>query len=208
MPIEAVKIPQNVYIEDRIVGPLTLKQILIVGVGGGFSYAMFALLSKAYGAVPLPVMVMIWIPAVISAAFAFIKINDLSMLQLLLLTIERMNKPQIRTWSPRRGVIINIRTYAAPDQKEAKPTVVHKEVGKLTELSSMLDQPVMEMPEDEAPAPAPAQTASAETAHEELPASVRPVNPLRVKVSSLTGTNEPASAPSLMRDISPAPDHV
>ena len=40
MPIEPVKIPQNVYIEDRIVGPLTLRQTLIMAIGGGFSYAL------------------------------------------------------------------------------------------------------------------------------------------------------------------------
>mgnify|MGYP003346360286 CR=1 FL=1 len=63
MPIEPIKIPQNVYIEDRIVGPLTLKQVIIVTIGGGFSYALWAMLSKTYGAISIPIQVMVWLPA-------------------------------------------------------------------------------------------------------------------------------------------------
>ena len=35
------KIPQNVQIEDKIVGPLTLKQLGILGFGGATAYLPF-----------------------------------------------------------------------------------------------------------------------------------------------------------------------
>ena len=42
------KIPQNVRIEDKIVGPLTLKQLIILGVGGGITYAIYVALARVY----------------------------------------------------------------------------------------------------------------------------------------------------------------
>ena len=72
MPIEPVKIPQNVYIEDRIVGPLTLRQIIMIAVGGGFSYALYASIAKSYGPPNLIVTVLVWLPAILSAIFALV----------------------------------------------------------------------------------------------------------------------------------------
>ncbi len=141
MPIDPIKIPQNVYIEDRIVGPLTLRQVLMVTLGGGFSYAMWASVSKAYGVVALPIQIMVWIPAVISVAFAFVRVNDVSMTRLVLLFLERLNKPALRTWSPRRGLIINIRTFTAPT-KDTSDHSDKKNFTRIDELSALLDRNV------------------------------------------------------------------
>ena len=56
MAIEPVKIPQNVYVEDRIIGPVTLKQLAMVGIGMGISYAIFASVNKN-GTVGIPISV-------------------------------------------------------------------------------------------------------------------------------------------------------
>lgn len=140
MPIQPIKIPQNVYIEDRIIGPLTLRQIIVVCIGCGFSYALWASISKSYGYVGIPLTVMVWIPGALSALFAFVRVNDLSLLRICLLLLERFNKPSIRTWEPRRGISINIRTFSAPGrdarQRDAPVTEAPQ---KLEELSSMLD---------------------------------------------------------------------
>ena len=121
MPIEPVKIPQNVYVEDRIIGPVTLKQLIITGIGAGISYMLFATVTKA-GVTDLTVRVLTWIPAVIAAAFAFLKINDLSLFNIILLIIEGMNKPSVRTWSPHSGLSINV--------------ITHQSVKELTEIGA------------------------------------------------------------------------
>ena len=59
MPIEAVKIPQNVYVEDRIVGPITLRQLIITGIGAGIGYTFYALAAQA-GLTSIPVMIVCW----------------------------------------------------------------------------------------------------------------------------------------------------
>ncbi len=118
MPIEPVKIPQNVYVEDRIIGPITLKQLIIVGIGSGFSYAIYATVAKV---VPMsvPLTIILWSPAMVAAAFAFIKINDLSLFNIILLTVEHMSKPTTRVWCAHPGITINIVTR--PQKEKERP---------------------------------------------------------------------------------------
>ena len=77
--MQNVKIPQNVQIEDKLIGPLSLKQLILVGIGGGFSYTLFAAINKSVGYVPLTAHMVIWLPAIFSAAFALVRINDISL---------------------------------------------------------------------------------------------------------------------------------
>ena len=155
MPIEPVKIPQNVYIEDRIVGPLTLKQIIISMLGIGFSYAIWASIAKVQGYVPLPITIIVWIPGALAVIFSFVKINDLSLAHLLLLMVERMNKPQTRIYGPRRGLTVNSRSFNVPTANSKKVTGTKPQAaGEIGKLSAFLDQEGIrashqEQPEDE-----------------------------------------------------------
>lgn len=223
MPIEPIKIPQNVYIEDRIVGPLTLKQVIICALGGGFSYAMFVSISQAYGAIAIPLQILIWFPAALSVIFAFVRINDLSMMRLCLLLLERMNKPSTRTWAPRRGIIINVRTFhtVAEDKTARRPVVAEKKVQRLDELSDLLDLHTGNAP---VPPPIPAPVSDDELfsggepldTDEELMSGDnpnvirRPVDTTRISVSpavngqSVDGVAPVTGSVSIFRDISPA----
>jgi hypothetical protein len=190
MPIEPVKIPQNVYIEDRIVGPLTLKQIIISMLGIGFSYAIWASIQKVQGYVPLPITIIVWIPGVLAVIFSFVKINDLSLTHLLFLMVERVQKPQTRIYGPRRGISVNTLSFAAPNPNSR--TVVRKDeqpVGDISRLSAFLDQEgVRPMSREHGP-----EEDDRQYALEEAPAAAeqgssippRPVQKDRVKVSPL-----------------------
>ncbi|OGJ56809.1 hypothetical protein A2635_04440 [Candidatus Peribacteria bacterium RIFCSPHIGHO2_01_FULL_51_9] len=137
--MDPIKIPQNVYVEDRIIGPVTLRQIIICLIGGGFSYALFASLQKMYGSVGLPLAALVWTPGILAAAFAFVKVNDLSLFHLCTLFLERMSKPMTRAWSPRRGIVINFQIHAP---KEAEGPTVEKHAehkNGLEKLSTILD---------------------------------------------------------------------
>ncbi len=202
MPIEPIKIPQNVYIEDRIVGPLTLKQVLIVGIGGGFSYVLYGMLTQAYGALALPLTILVWSPTALAAIFAFVRINDISMFKLLLLTVEKLNKPTVRTWSPRRGIVINIRINS-PETKDLKHAtgMPAKEPSQIDELSSILDRAprahAVDTPEPLSPMD--------EDIDEELPAA-EPVSVVQLPVNKSRVTATPmqtSGTVSLFRDLSP-----
>lgn len=149
MPIEAVKIPQNVQIEDRIIGPITLRQIIITLLGSGLSYAIWSAM-KAAGPVSPVGTFFAWIPAAIAAAFAFVKINDISLFRLMFLMIEKMEKPAVRTWAPRQGLTINIRTKPpkVDVSKVAKAEMTKKGI---SELSTILDTEPEDIPEQEVP---------------------------------------------------------
>ncbi len=148
--MQNVKIPQNVRVEDKLIGPFSLKQLILVGLGGGFSYVLFASIQKSVGFVPAGAHVVIWWPAILSAAFALVRINDISLFRYVLLIIETLSKPRKRFFQARQGLIINIQTRAAIEADRKMKVAQAKKEGiqegpslnapvKLDELSILLD---------------------------------------------------------------------
>lgn len=147
MALDPVKIPANVQVEEKIFGPISLRQIMILMICGGLSYAIWSTAGRINGA-PLGVFQsgLCWLPLVIGAAFAFIKINDVSLFRILLLNIEGFDKPSIRRFGPRTGINIVIRF----DTNEPKKEMTVKDAmdeQKLSNLSTSLDKgPAGEVP--------------------------------------------------------------
>ncbi len=140
--LEPVKIPQNVYVEDRIIGPVTLKQLIICGLGAGFSYAIYSTAAKM-GHLGIPLTIMLWMPAAVAAAFAFVKINDLSLFNIVLLLIEHGNKPTQRVWSPHAGISINVVTRQAQEADVSKK--LSENAAKLMELTTQMEKRQQEL---------------------------------------------------------------
>ncbi|HLG25523.1 MAG TPA: PrgI family protein [Candidatus Gracilibacteria bacterium] len=137
------KVPQNVQREDRIVGPLTLKQLIICGVGGGVAYAIYVSLGKAY-------LWITWLPPVaivtiITVAFAFIKPLDLSFAKWLSCWIEFALLPRKRFWIKASGEVIAPMMAATTGktkiekQAEAKADALSEKQKKLDELTKFLE---------------------------------------------------------------------
>ena len=201
MAIDPVKIPQNVYVEDRIIGPITLRQIMIVMVSVGISYAIWAMM-KSTGAISGAQSSIAWVPTGIGTIFAFVKINGISLLRIVLLSIEKIDKPSRRMWTPRQGIYINIVTKPKTQRKD--PGIEKKNQQKdethLEELSKLLDQGPQEQ-----------EVAAAEEAEK------KPVNPHRIKAEKRKKPVDDISPPEkntgsfgngLMRDITPPPSHA
>lgn len=135
------KIPQNVGIEDRIVGPLTLRQLIILAAGFGVSYVLFTILNRIYELNILEYIV-IALPALLATAFALIKINDQTLAKFIVLFLEYSIKPKKRLWDHR-----GISSLVAPDLTEIKKGPMPEEVdlsksrtnANLSELSTILD---------------------------------------------------------------------
>jgi hypothetical protein len=146
--MQNVKIPQNVKVEDKLIGPFSLKQLILVALGGGSSYMLYASIQKSVGIVPAGAHAVIWWPAILSVAFALIRINDISLFRYCLLIIETMSKPRQRVFQARQGLVINIQTRAAIEAdtkakakkaKEVSEQKVETSPVKLDELSTILD---------------------------------------------------------------------
>ncbi|MDA0376158.1 MAG: PrgI family protein [bacterium] len=197
MPIDAVKIPQNVYVEDRIIGPVTLRQIMIIMISTGISYAIWAAM-KASGPTSSIQTAIAWMPAGIGTIFSFVKINGLSLLRIMLLLFEKLDKPSRRIWMPRQGIYINIVTK--PKEKSSNPDIEKKTQQKgeaqIEELSKLLDQGPHE---------------------QEVTTKQKPVNPSRIQVEKREKPVDDIAPPKkntgsfgsgLMRDITPPPSHA
>ena len=121
--------------EDTIIGPLTLKQMGILGIGGGIAYAIYIGLAKTY-------FIEIWLPPVvivsaITLAFAFLKIHDLKFHQFLMNYIEYLVLPRQRAWI--QGADTHYEKYKAepvkkPKKIKAKDAKPKKSIEELSEL--------------------------------------------------------------------------
>lgn len=133
------KVPQNVQREDTIVGPLTLKQLIILGAGGGLAYTVYISLSQSY-------FIEVWLPptaiiAGLTLAFTFLKINNRPFHLFLMSFIEYHMLPKKRTWIQGSGnppiVYQEKKKDDTPRKIEAK---MEKSEKSLEELTSMVDK--------------------------------------------------------------------
>ena len=86
------KVPQKIDLEDKIVGPLTLKQFLYLMSGGMIIYVALNFASTA-------VFFMITIPvAIVSLALAFLKIQDQPFAKFLISLLLYFFRPRERVW--------------------------------------------------------------------------------------------------------------
>ena len=135
------KIPQNVGIEDKIVGPLTLRQLIILAVGVGVSYVLFSILSRLYELNILEYII-IALPALLGAAFALVRINDVSLTKFILMFLEFSVKPKKRLWD-HRGIVSTIAPELTRGKKEEEEkdalSKKAKKASNLKELTQVLD---------------------------------------------------------------------
>lgn len=136
------KIPQNVQMEDKIVGPLTLKQLMIVGAGGGVAYFIYVTVSKLY---ILQFAIVCAAPiALLTLAIAFLKIHGLTFIQYVLAALEFYINPKKQIWEQGGGeVFLSITTPAPKNTNEKKQEQQQKapmkDVATLETLAKSLD---------------------------------------------------------------------
>lgn len=136
------KIPQDVQRADTIVGPLTLRQLIILGIGGGLAYCLYVGLAKRY-------FMEIWLPPVViisllTVAFAFLKIHDLTFTRYLAYLAEYMIKPRKRVWKQMQGDVymsVLYQSQALFQNKiiEEKGLTKEEKMKKLEEITQMVD---------------------------------------------------------------------
>lgn len=139
------KVPQNVQREDKIVGPLTLKQLIICGAGGGVAYSIYVTLARDF-------IWLTWVPPVVivlllTAAFAFFRPLDLSFTKWVLRWIELTIIPSQRMWIQSSGDPLP--TFISTSQKQTTSDKAKKEATltqedkhkKLEEITQKLNTP-------------------------------------------------------------------
>jgi hypothetical protein len=131
------KIPQNVDVEDKIIGPLTLSQFVALLFAAGicfFFYTIFASTSFI-------LFVLASTPfALAGLAFAFIRINERSMETFILASASTLTRPRRRIW--KQGVypgMIKERPIAPVRPEEKAPPSQDQVHSQLEHLSQVVD---------------------------------------------------------------------
>jgi hypothetical protein len=137
------KVPQNVQREDQILWFLTIRQVIMLVVGFGISYSMFNHFNKYYVLYEFQ-QVLIWIPAGIAAAFAFVRIKGLSLLKFIFLIIEQsFFRPSRRYWQQLGGSPFVSMTqpfsYQVKKKQKAAPPPKKITPDRIKNLAAILD---------------------------------------------------------------------
>lgn len=125
-------VPQFIEVEDKIFGPLTLKQFIYVLGGGAIAFIMWIALPRVIAIIGIiPV-------AALSLGFAFYKVNGQPLLQVLANMFQYYIHHRLYLWrkeSPKKGAK---KELAHPDAQEMF-LAPRAQSGRLNNLSWSLD---------------------------------------------------------------------
>jgi len=128
-------VPQFIDVEDKIIGPITARQFIIMLAG----FMVIGVLYKIFDfSAFLTFGVLIFI---ISVAFSFIKVNGRPFHFFVLNLAQTFKKPYLRTWNHAIGKTEE--HYAEKEMKEIKDIITppkrHYTTSRLAELSLIVD---------------------------------------------------------------------
>lgn len=128
------KVPQNIDIEDKIIGPLTMKQFVYLLSGGLIAYISYSYLGPTKGS-------LIAIPAILLALMlTFVKVQDQPFIYFLASFALYLVKPKKRVWRKEESLESLPKQKIAEMPKIQEPEPSAKiEKSQLEQLSHVLD---------------------------------------------------------------------
>jgi hypothetical protein len=133
------KVPQNIDMQDKIIGPLTLPQFFYLLFGGVIIYILF---NKLVLNGLTFIFVILAVPiGLFSLAMAFVKVQDRPFPSFVMAAIKYMSLPRARVWQHVSEE--QKKPMVAPRKAEA-PKVAAKRLDDLRakELAGILDTPI------------------------------------------------------------------
>ncbi len=125
------KVPQNIDMADRIVGPLTLVQFLYLLLGGIIVYILFSIIAPVNGTLFL---VLAGPVALFTLALTFLRIQDQPFPKFVAAFFIFLVKPKLRVWH-REG--FDPELVITKDDKSKKAATPHKNI-KRSELERLV----------------------------------------------------------------------
>ncbi len=120
------KIPAEVDREDRIFGPITMRRLIILCLGGGFTWLIFTKLEQSSA--------MVWFPptfffGALTLSFAFLEPFGMRFGKFLSRLIEYIFLPKKRMWDKRfsQNSAILFQQFQHKKWKRKNSTAVHKD---------------------------------------------------------------------------------
>lgn len=128
------QVPQNIDMEDKIIGPLTMIQFVYLMIGGMIVYLAWTFFDiELFLVTGLPV-------ALLTLALAFVKIQDQPFPKFLAATLLFLVRPKSRVWSKDPAAAhLTIVEKKASKPEETSPLQAKPNRTELGELASVLD---------------------------------------------------------------------
>lgn len=133
------QVPQYIETEDKIIGPLTLRQFLYLAGAGAVSFVLYFILTFFFW------IVLTVFAGAVAIALAFVKINGQPFIKILGAAVRFMSKPRLYLWKRKLPEkIIDVPELPAPSASE-------KPEGKLEKLRGRLTTETRAVPKREKP---------------------------------------------------------
>jgi hypothetical protein len=130
------QVPQFIDVEDKIFGPLTLKQFIYLAGGAGLSFLIY---TRLEGLLPFAILVIIMAPVLVfSLVLAFYRINNKPFIFILESAVKYYMSPKLYLWkkNPRNPEAM----VKNPEAAEAAQLLVPKiSNSKLKDMTWSLD---------------------------------------------------------------------
>jgi hypothetical protein len=147
------KVPQNVEAEDKILGPLTLKQFIYAIIGIGYGFLMFAILRS---------VILLWLligvpPMLFLLALGLYQKDDQPLETYVIAVAQFIARPKFRKW--RKEPIAEVFRVEPPPPKaepvQRDPSEVRSQLQQLAELVDTrgwsAKEPELQEPQQEVP---------------------------------------------------------
>lgn len=136
--MEKFIVPQFIDIENKILGPITVRQFVTVAVGGTFIFISYRLADFALFLLLTPII------GIMTGVVAFVRFNGLPFHIFLFNVVATYKKPILRVWLKSEDTVTkkSLREGRKKDAKDAQPAYVpRKSVSseKLSELALIID---------------------------------------------------------------------
>lgn len=110
------QVPQYIDIEDKVIGPFTLKQFLYILIAGGVLFLLFKLVNFF-------VFIILAIPIIgLTLALAFIKIHNQPFISIIKNFLSFLRKPDFYVWKKP--------TQKSSNQEKGTPKLIKKTSSK------------------------------------------------------------------------------
>ena len=124
-------VPQFIDVESKIIGPISVRQFIILLAAGGLLFLWYTIFSFWFFAI-LGSLTM-----GIAVVIAFVKINGQTFHIFALLMIQTMVRPKLKTWNRKEYAKAKAKKKKEKPEEHVTPKQVSQ--SELTELSLMVD---------------------------------------------------------------------
>jgi len=127
-------VPQFIDVEDKIIGPITVRQFIIIIIAGLFLFVEYKLSDFAF-------FIAVAVPTVtVFGTIAFAKVNGMPFHYFILNVVQTFKKPKLRVWSRQEEIKGGVAKKAA-EEVETVSAPVKRPVtrSRLSDLALVID---------------------------------------------------------------------